>query len=104
MEFLEKNSLATGLLLGIVTPVLGFGIVYGIFELMVTAGVMDPAGSGDEKRLRTILIFAVCANIYWVRKYNQPYTLNTLRGVVIATMIYSAVWFIYFYNTLYAEG
>ena len=103
MEIYDKNHLGFGLLLGLLTPIVGFGIVYFIFELMVASGIMDSAGSGDEKRMRTMLIIAICANIFWVRKFNQPYTLNTLRGIVMATMIYCAVWFAMNYDILYAD-
>ncbi len=103
MDIFDRNNLPLGLGIGVLSPVIGYLLVYGIFALMVSAGMMDPAGSAGGKRLRTIFIIAICTNVFWVRKFNQPHTAKTLRGIVLATMGYSIVWFVKYYQELYAE-
>lgn len=104
MEFFNRNNLLLGLIIGIISPIIGLGIVYVIFELLVSSGIMDPAStSASSRRLRTMLIIAICTNILWIKKFNQPFTAQTLRGVIFGTMLYCIAWFIKYYDTLYAE-
>ena len=103
MNIFEKNSLGLGAIIGLLSPLLGFVLVFLIFGMMTNLGIMDPAGSATGKRLRTMAVLAICTNIFWIRKWNQPFTAQTLRGVIIATMGLSLSWFIKYYDTLYAE-
>ncbi len=102
MELLKKNNLPIGLAIGILFPIFGFCIVYGIFDILVSSGLMDEAASGlRSKRMRTITLMGICCNIYWIRRLNQRFTDQTLRGVVIGTMLWAVVWFVLYYSDLY---
>lgn len=103
MSLLEKNNLPFGLAIGFVSPIIGLAAVYLIFGLMTQLGIMDEAGSAMGHRIRTMAILAICTNILWIRKMNQAFTSQTLRGIIIATMILSAIWFFQYYDTLYAQ-
>jgi len=103
MSWLRKNSLSLGLAIGLLFPLFGISLVYGVFDLLVSSGLMDEAGMEIKgKRIRTIALIGICTNIYWIRKYNQPFTTQTIRGIVIGTMLWSIVWFGYYYTELYA--
>ena len=105
MDIYKKNSLPIGLAIGLLFPLFGFSLVYGIFDLLVSSGMMDEAAMTlKSKRMRTISLIGICVNVFWIRKYNQRYTGQTLRGVVIGTMILCAGWFLLYYSDLYAEG
>lgn len=99
MELYDRNNIWLGLTIGLLTPIAGFGLIYLIFELLTSLNILDTA---SESRMRTIQIMAVCTNIFWIRKFNQPFTINTLRGIVMATMLCCAIWFAFYYKTLYA--
>lgn len=102
MEILKRNSLPIGLTIGILFPLFGFSVVYGIFDIMVSSGLMDEATLGlKSKRMRTITLIGICSNIYWVRRYNQRFTDQTLRGVVVGTMLWAVAWFVLYYSDLY---
>ncbi len=102
MDILKRNSLPIGLGIGLLFPIFGFCVVYGIFDIMVSSGLMDSAALGlKSKRMRTITLIGICSNIYWVRRYNQRFTDQTLRGVVIATMLWAVAWFALYYSDLY---
>lgn len=104
MSFLNKNSLILGLAIGLLFPLFGSSLVFGIFDLMVTSGVMDEADmSLTGKRMRTIFLIGICTNVYWIRRYNRPFSGETLRGVIIATMLLSFIWFGVFYSDLYSS-
>ena len=98
----DKNSLPLGLAIGLLFPIFGFCLVYGIFDLLVSSGMMDEAANGwKSKRMRTIILIGICANVFWIRKYNQPFTGNTLRGIIMGTMLLSIIWFCFYYTDLY---
>ncbi len=103
MFHVKKNNVYLGLIIGLFFPLFGFSLVYGIFDLMVSSGMMDEAATGlRSQRMRTMTLIGICTNIYWIRKLNQPYTGQSLRGVVIGTMLLSLGWFILYYSELYA--
>ena len=101
-SILDKNSLIVGLITGLLFPIFGFSLVYGIFDLMVSSGFMDEAAmTWRSQRMRTITLIGICTNIYWIRRWNRPFSGQTLRGVIIGTMIWSVIWFISYYSDLY---
>ena len=103
MSFLEKNNLVLGAVVGIVSPLVGFGLVFLLFGLMTHLGIMDEASSSiGSQRFRTMALLAICTNIFWIRKMNQPFTIQTLRGIILATMILRAIWFFQYFDALYA--
>ncbi len=98
---MEKNSLLTGLVLGCVTPVLGFVIVEFLFEQMTSYGIMEEvSASTASKRFRTLALIAICTvlipfNIAVSKKWDQ-----TVRGMVFPTLIYAGAWMYKFYMEL----
>lgn len=100
-DWLSANKIITGLLLGIVTPLVSYALLYAITSLI--GSVVDPdSGSMLSRRTeRTFALIAICTNIFWIRRYNQRLTQQTLRGVIIITMVYSFAWLAYYYNSIY---
>ncbi len=102
MELLKHNNLWVGMGIGLLFPLFGFSIVYGVFDLMMSSGFMDDAPMHlVSKRMRTMTLIGICTNIYWIRRYNKRFTDQTLRGVVIGTMILSIIWFFFYFSSLY---
>gem|GEM_PF-1932559 len=100
----QRNSLPLGLIIGLLSPLIGTFIVFGIFALMVSTGAMDESMGGlHSKRMRTTLLIGICTNLFWIRKWNQPFTTNSLRGVTTATMLYAIGWFVTYYDALYED-
>jgi hypothetical protein len=100
----NKNDLAFGTVLGLLTPIVGTFIVFLIFGLLVQMNIMDESyDSIYSKRIRTIILIGICSNIYWIQKYNSRFTSQTSRGIVLATMAYSVGWFIFYFSSLYNE-
>ena len=103
MSLLDKNNLAFGAAIGLLSPLIGFGIVFLLFGLMTHLGIMDEAGTiTSGHRFRTMTLLAICTNIFWIRKMNQPFTIQTLRGIILVTMVLCAVWFFQYFDALYA--
>jgi len=99
---LNQNNLLLGLAIGLLFPLFGFSAVYGIFDIMMSSGLMDDAPMHfASKRMRTVTLIGICANIYWIRRYNKRFTDQTLRGVITGTMILAVCWFIFYFPSLY---
>jgi hypothetical protein len=99
---LDKNSIVTGLLLGVIAPVLGFLAVEFIFNTLTHFGLMEPVSeSSSGRRFRTLTLIAICCslipfNIAKNNKWDQ-----TMRGIVFPTLIYVGAWLYRFYSELF---
>lgn len=101
MSWLSENRIENGLVRGLLTPLLAFAVLYGLTILI--GMIVDPHSGVTQspRTIRTFALVAICANVFWIRKYNQRLTQNTLRGVIIATMLLSVVWIVRYYGSLY---
>ncbi|MEM1324601.1 MAG: hypothetical protein AAGI23_01540 [Bacteroidota bacterium] len=91
-----KNTLWYGLVVGVILPLVGFTLLYFIFQYLDRAGAVSNVGLGEDFRIRTTGIIAIALNaIALNRFYNQRAT-QTMRGIVIATFVYVVAWIIFF--------
>ena len=67
----QKNSLVSGLLFGLLLPILGFGVLYGIFSLLESAGFLSDVGFRPYFRERMISIVAIALNGMALNYYNK---------------------------------
>lgn len=96
-----KDSFVLGLILGTVLPIMFFGILLFLNdELVVEAGILGERmnafqqSGGFTERLLALL--AVCSNIipfHFARRRRYD---NTMRGLVIPTVVFAVSWAIYF--------
>lgn len=90
---IDKNSVFTGLVLGAIVPVLGYIVVEFIFGLLTQMGIMEyVTGSGSSRRMRTLALLGICANLIPLnicRKYKWD---DTMRGIVFPTLLYVGFW------------
>jgi len=95
---LKEDNIMIGIALGVTIPVLGYLLIDGILGLLETAGIRGFGNAVITFKERTTLLIALCANLipFWImsRMRND----NTMRGILIATAIYSIGWFV-FYGT-----
>ncbi|MBI5914199.1 MAG: hypothetical protein HY842_02385 [Bacteroidetes bacterium] len=92
----EKNSLPLGITLGIIVPAVGFGIFYGMYELMESAGWVNSSGFRPMFRERTCAILAIALNAVLLNFYQKRYLQNTVRGLVITITLLVVAWLIVF--------
>lgn len=97
---LAKNHILLGLVLGICIPIVGYALFMMLFEALESAGIMDEVTSGSaERRMRTLGLLGICANILPFEIYRKKRHDNTMRGLVIPTVIYIGIW-IYLYKDI----
>lgn len=93
---LERNKFSIGLIVGILIPLVTFPLLYGIFTGLESMAFASDEGFRPLFKERTsgivaIGLNAIALNFYQKRKYD-----DTMRGIVIATSIYIAVWLYFF--------
>lgn len=99
---IEKNSLVTGLLLGAVIPVFGFLITEFIFDILTYFHLMEEvSASVSERRMRTLTLLALCFNLIPFNISKKNRWDQTMRGLVIPTVIYATAWVYMFKHVLF---
>lgn len=99
---LERNSIVTGLVVGCITPVLGFMLVEFIFNTLTQFGLMEEVTSSTSgRRFRTLALIGICCslipfNIAKNHKWDQ-----TMRGIIFPTLVYVGAWVYRFYSELF---
>jgi len=92
----NRNALWFGLVIGLFLPIAGYGILLMIYDWMEAAGLMSQTGFSENFRARTLGIVAVCLNIIPLNAFQRKRFTKSMRGLVLATIIYAVIWFIYF--------
>jgi len=96
------NNILIGLLIGVCVPIVGYAIFMMIFEAMESAGVMDEVTSGSAaKRGRTLALLGICSNIIPFEIFRKKRLDNTMRGLVIPTVIYIGIWIFTYKHILF---
>lgn len=91
----EKDSLIAGLLLGVFIPFVGYALVLEIYDQLDAAGIISGFGAGDFRR-RTSALLGLCLNLIPFAIFNRKRFFNSMRGIMIPTIIYAGVWLFHF--------
>lgn len=99
---MEKDSLLTGFVLGALIPVLGYVVFENLFDFLSAKGVLaDVVGESLMRRIRTVELIAICANIIPFEICRKKHYDQTLRGIVFPTLIYVGFWIYKYYYILF---
>jgi hypothetical protein len=90
--FFRRNNLNIGLGLGILVPMTVFGLLFGLTGL-----------TGLNFKTRTLALIAICLNMLLVSNFRKNRANESIRGLVIATVVMAFVWFAWFYKDITAE-
>jgi len=88
---LIKNNVFYGLIIGIILPILVFGILYGMNRVLITNDV-----SRISFKLSSVALFSICANLLPVLAANKQYMEEFIRGMMFPTVLGAFAWFFYF--------
>lgn len=99
---MEKDSIFTGIILGMIAPVIGYLVVEQLFNLLVQFGLMDGVtGQSVGRRLRTTALLAICFNLIPFNYAKRNIYDKTLRGIVFPTVCYVGLWVYKFQEVLF---
>ncbi|MCB0518951.1 MAG: hypothetical protein H6577_19420 [Lewinellaceae bacterium] len=93
---LEKNSLPLGLFLGILLPIVGFAVLYGLYETLDSLGWVSDVGFRPKFRERTIGILAIALNVFLLNYYQKLRFTQSIRGIVVMTILWVVLWMVLF--------
>ena len=88
----RKNNLNIGLGMGIMLPMVFFGVLWGIVNLL-----------SMPFKMRTVALIGLCANIILIQAYSKIRANESVRGIVLATAGMAVLWFVNFGEEIMAE-
>ena len=89
----KRNTVWTGIAIGIGIPVLTYAVLLSLYTLLDKAGIISDVGFAEDFRTRTLGLVSICANLFVIRFRRKLYEHETVRGMLIATMILVGIWF-----------
>ncbi|MBX2890271.1 MAG: hypothetical protein KF734_05040 [Saprospiraceae bacterium] len=98
---LNQNKIWTGLLVGLVLPILGAILIFNIFKLLAALGGASGEGFTPNFRERTSLVIAFALNLFPMNLFRKRRWDLAMRGVVIATTLLAFAWVAYYYLNLF---
>lgn len=90
---LRKDKFINGLVFGILLPILGFVFFFQIFSIFDALNVASTEGLSLNFRERTLAIVALGLNIIPLRIFAARRSNHAIRGLVITTFLWAALWF-----------
>lgn len=98
----QKNAIWVGLLLGLLVPFVAYALLLTIFEQLEMTGIVSREGLSPQFRERTLSVVAIGLNVFIFNYYaRRRFFVNTMRGMVIATVICVGVWAAIFWKNLF---
>ena len=92
----KKDSVWFGIAIGLLTPAAIYALLLTIYTLLDTMGVFSDVGFAEDFRIRTLALFSICGNLVLMQRFKNSYRHETMRGVLIASMILVMIWFFIF--------
>lgn len=89
---MEKDAVPFGIITGVITPIIGFGLCILLNYILVAANVIDKEGEAFQLSSRLILMISVCMNLIpfqWAK--GQRFD-NMMRGIIFPTVILVIYW------------
>lgn len=98
---LNRNAIWFGFVVGVVLPLVGFTLLYFIFQYLDRAGAVSNVGLSEDFRIRTTGIIAIALNAVTLNRFYNRRATQSMRGIVIATFIYVVVWVVMFGKSVF---
>jgi len=99
---MEKDSKLLGFVLGAIVPVLAYILIEQGFEFLSNYGLMASSeGDGISRRMRSIGLFAICTILVPFNWAKRNYYDETMRGMILPTLIYVGFWVYKYINVLF---
>ena len=92
----DRNAIWLGLLIGLAVPFVGYALLLTLFEQLESMNAVSSEGFSPTFRTRTLMVIALCFNIFPFNYYQRKKYTQTMRGLVIPTALYAIAWVIYF--------
>lgn len=94
--FIQKDSVWLGMGIGLIVPAAVYALLLTIYTLLDSMGIFSDVGFAEDFRIRTLALFAICSNLVLMQRFRKTYKNETIRGVLIASMVLVVIWFFLF--------
>ncbi|PHN04109.1 hypothetical protein [Flavilitoribacter nigricans] len=91
----NRNEIWIGLVVGLLLPFVGYALLLSASDYIINNNL----GSGF--RPRSLALIAVCLNIIPMNVFMSRGQGQSMRGLLIMTIVYAVVWFLYFRESLF---
>lgn len=98
---LDRDSIILGILIGLAVPFVGYALFLTFFEQLAAADWLSTETRTISFRTRTTAVLAIFLNIIPFKIYQKRWNMTTMRGIIIATLLYVGVWLYYFSGELF---
>jgi hypothetical protein len=95
-SFFKRDSVWTGLIIGLLLPVVVYGVLFLLYAFLDSIGVFSDIGFTEDFRTRTLGLISICSNLVLMQTFRKSYRNETIRGILIASMILVTAWFFKF--------
>ncbi len=89
---LNQNKIWTGLVFGLVLPLIGAVLIFNLFKILALLGGASGEGFTPNFRERTSAVIAMALNLIPMNLYRRRRWDLSMRGVVIATTLLAFAW------------
>ncbi|MEO6131355.1 MAG: hypothetical protein ABIQ02_05875 [Saprospiraceae bacterium] len=90
---IKRDSFWLGLGAGLLVPGIAYAVLLTFYQLLDTMGALSDIGFAEDFRIRTLALFAICANLILMNRYRKSYHHETIRGILMASMLLVGIWF-----------
>lgn len=91
---LKKDSVWTGLCIGLLAPLSIYGLLLLLYLFLEAVGVFTDIDFAEDFRYRTLTLVSICANLLIMQSFRKSHRHHeTIRGMLIASMILVGIWF-----------
>lgn len=98
---MKKDTLLTGLLVGLVIPFVSLALLMELNDLLVGMNIeIRPGQPFQGLSMRFMGLVALCLNIFPFRYFTKRRHDQSMRGMIFPTLAYAAAWVIYFGKSL----
>ena len=91
--FIKRDSFWLGLGAGLLVPAIAYAFLLTLYQLLDSMGVLSDIGFAEDFRLRTLALFSICADLILMQRFRRSYQHETIRGILMASMLLVGIWF-----------
>lgn len=96
MKFIERYPLVSGIIIGILIPFVGYALLLMLNESILASGNFGAGGDQPIFDQESLLLFAICLNLFPFTIFKRQRKTQAMRGVLTATLIASFLWLFLF--------
>ena len=98
---LREDTFKSGFIVGILVPIVAYGMWTLLFSTLTSLNIMDPVGFSATWRARTLALLAICSNLIPFNLYKKAHQDNSMRGMVLPTVVLVGIWVYLFQGAIF---